>query len=516
MPKNLMRCLAVATLLLHAVMAHSMTLERVDADLFATGPVVDADFAAFRDAFAKGGVRRVVFVNSPGGDLWTGMQVARMIQSAGVQTLASGFCVSACSLMFIAGKERLFASGNKPRNTLIGIHGAHDKTTRQVSPLLMPQMYALYKSQMGDKFDADVINQALYKIEDAGGLLRVRELARTQPAEQVPWFCPMRFTPLDKCLQLAGKDALSLGIVTSGETAAVTLPAPMQPRLSLFGRVLPEPPADLKERMLAQVVAMCPNDACKSNGKDLLDKWLQHDSNRAFAVGVDKMGYGNAWGLDDPGLAMTRALYFCNHARTNKKLCKLVGVNDQETHQIYDDVAAQGKALLASLPEPLADAVRAERNEPGESSPQSLRVDKERYDQMTPREIKGVRRVDSAELAALLKSAAPPRLIDVISTLPAMLPTAIHFVAGGLAFADEAADAAYDQRFRDMLQLAAPDKSAPLVFYCVGSQSWHSVNAAMRALKAGYTSVMWYRGGLQAWQSAGLPVTSKVALAVIH
>ena len=88
--------------------------------------------------------------------------------------------------MFIAGKERLFASGNPPRNTLIGIHGAHDKATRQVSPQLTPQMYALYKSRRGDKFDADVINQALYKIKDAGGLLRVRELARTKPAEQVP------------------------------------------------------------------------------------------------------------------------------------------------------------------------------------------------------------------------------------------------------------------------------------------------------------------------------------------
>ena len=516
MPKNLMHWLTVAALLLHAVVAHSMTLERVDADLFATGPVVDADFGAFKDAFAKGGVRRVVFVNSPGGDLWTGMQVARMIQSVGVQTLTSGFCMSACSLMFIAGRERLFASGNPPRNTLIGIHGAHDKTTHQVSPQLMPQMYALYKSQMGDKFDADVINQALYKIEDAGGLLRVRELARTKLAEQVPWFCPMRFTPLDKCLQLGGKDALSLGIVTSAETATVTLPASMQPRLFLYGSVLPEPPVDLKDRIVRQINAMCQNDTCKTNGKDLLDKWLQYDTHRALAIGVDKMGFGNASGLDDPGLAMLRALYYCNHARASKKLCQLVAVNDQEAHQIYDEVAAHGRALLASLPEPLADAVRAERSEPGESSPHSLRADKERYDQMTPKELTGIRRVDSAELAGLLKSAAPPRLIDVIATLPAMLPTAIHFVAGGLAFADDAADAAFDLRFRDMLQAAVPDKAAPLVFYCVGSQSWHSVNAAMRAVRAGYTNVIWYRGGLLAWQSAGLPVTAKVALAVIN
>ncbi len=542
MRKNLMHCLAVITLLLHAVLANAMVLERVGADLFATGPVVDADYLAFKEAFAKGDVRRVVLVLSPGGDLWTGMQIARIVQAAGVQTLASGYCMSACSLMFIAGKERLFASGNKPRNTMIGIHGAHDKNTRQVNPQLMPQMYALYKLQIGEKFDADVFNQALYKIEDAGGFLRVRELARTVPTEQVAWFCPMRFSPLDKCQQLGGKDALTLGLVTSGETVAITLPIAMQTRLYLYGQPLPDPAVDLKDRITFQIDAMCQNDACKGvSSKDLLEKWMQADANKALALGLGKPGMGSNWGVDDPGTAMARALYRCNHAPANKKLCRLVAVNEQETHQVYDAVAAQGKALLASLPVPLTDAVRAERNEPGESSPQTLRTDKNRYDQMTPRELTGIRRVDSAELAALLKRAipsanssanpsantsanppavapanVPPVVIDVISTLQAMLPSAIHFAAGGLAFADAAADAAYDQRFRDMLQAASPDKSAPLVFYCVGTQSWHSVNAAMRALQAGYTNVMWYRGGLQAWQSAGLPVTSKVALAVIH
>ena len=212
--------------LLQLAPAQAMLLERVGNDLFATGAVVGSDFLAFKDAFDKAGVRRVVLVNSPGGDLWAGMQVARMIQSSGATTLASGYCISACSLMFIAGKERFFASGNKPRNTMIGIHGAHDAATKQVNPVLMPQMYALYKSQMGDKFDADAMNQALYKIEDAGGLLRAREMQRTKTAEQTAWFCPMRATPFDKCQQHPGKTALSLGIVTSAETLTVALQTP--------------------------------------------------------------------------------------------------------------------------------------------------------------------------------------------------------------------------------------------------------------------------------------------------
>ena len=51
----------------------AMTLERVNSDLFATGPTVDQDFQSFKDAFEKGGVKRLILVNGPGGDLWTGM-----------------------------------------------------------------------------------------------------------------------------------------------------------------------------------------------------------------------------------------------------------------------------------------------------------------------------------------------------------------------------------------------------------------------------------------------------------
>jgi 3-mercaptopyruvate sulfurtransferase SseA len=33
-----------------------------------------------------------------------------------------------------------------------------------------------------------------------------------------------------------------------------------------------------------------------------------------------------------------------------------------------------------------------------------------------------------------------------------------------------------------------------------------SYNAALRAINLGYTNVLWYRGGIEAWQQAGLPV----------
>jgi len=53
---------------------------------------------------------------------------------------------------------------------------------------------------------------------------------------------------------------------------------------------------------------------------------------------------------------------------------------------------------------------------------------------------------------------------------------------------------------------AGGDKSRPMVFYCVDAECWLSYNAALRAIKLGYTNVMWYRGGVAAWRTAELPM----------
>lgn len=52
--------------------------------------------------------------------------------------------------------------------------------------------------------------------------------------------------------------------------------------------------------------------------------------------------------------------------------------------------------------------------------------------------------------------------------------------------------------------LLGPDKSLPVVFFGNATEPGESYNAAVRALHAGYRTVYWYRGGLQAWQSLKL------------
>lgn len=50
------------------------------------------------------------------------------------------------------------------------------------------------------------------------------------------------------------------------------------------------------------------------------------------------------------------------------------------------------------------------------------------------------------------------------------------------------------------------DRSRLIVTYCQGAQCWGSYNAALRAIQLGYQNVHWYRGGIEAWQRAGLPL----------
>lgn len=498
-----------------APLSQAMTLERVNNDLFATGPTVDQDFLQFKEAFAKGGIERLILVNGQGGDLWTGMQVARMVQEAKIKTVASGYCMSACSLIFMAGQERSFGTGHLPRVTMLGIHGAHNTDTKQVNAEAMPQMYALYKQQMGEKFDALVINQALYDIKEAFGFLRIREMQRTQEKDRTPWFCPTGQTPFDQCQQHMGKDAYSLGVVTQTDTVELQLPASMQIKLGFFGKPLDAPSVDFQDRADQMIETLCKGQMlCKTIGGRTFKNYLSAHQNKALAIGWGKTGYGVGWGVDEPGQAMMRALYHCNHAKNNPKLCRLVAVNDHELLPLYDEAQTQSAALLDTLKAPTPALSQTERDEPGTSAPTRLRTG-HHVTGMTPKALEGIERWDTATLVHALKQNERPVVIDAAAFGP-VIPGALNLIHSGLAFEDAQQESAYAARFRHMLLAAAPNLNQAVVFYCASSECWLSVNAAMRARQLGYTQVIWYRGGISAWMQAGLPTVGRVPVAVLH
>ena len=51
-----------------------------------------------------------------------------------------------------------------------------------------------------------------------------------------------------------------------------------------------------------------------------------------------------------------------------------------------------------------------------------------------------------------------------------------------------------------------PAKDTTLIFACNGAECWKSFKASYAAVKAGYTKVHWFRGGLPEWRAAGQKV----------
>ena len=121
----------------------------------------------------------------------------------------------------------------------------------------------------------------------------------------------------------------------------------------------------------------------------------------------------------------------------------------------------------------------------------------------TPVSIPGGQVITTKGLSALVQGRqAPFLLLDVLggaNTLPGALPAAWAAQPG--SFNDE-----IQQQFgRNLQQATRGNKEMPLVMYCLSSHCWMSYNAALRAIQLGYTNVLWYRGGLEAWQAAGFP-----------
>ncbi len=122
----------------------------------------------------------------------------------------------------------------------------------------------------------------------------------------------------------------------------------------------------------------------------------------------------------------------------------------------------------------------------------------------TPNEIPGGQLITTRELVPMIQNpqGGSVLIFDVLGGAQ-RLPNAIPAVT---ASASGTFDDPPQRQLAQLLERKTRGRrDQPLVFYCQGRQCWMSYNAALRAINLGYTKVLWYRGGLDAWQRAGLP-----------
>ena len=127
------------------------------------------------------------------------------------------------------------------------------------------------------------------------------------------------------------------------------------------------------------------------------------------------------------------------------------------------------------------------------------------YHGPTPLTIPGGRVVRTTEISSMLSGPSPPYLIDVLGGQGHRTIRGAFWLRGAGA-GDLSTEEA--RRFGDAVaKFAAGDKGRPIVFFCADRECWLSYNAALRAIAAGYTNIMWYRGGIAAWLHAGEPMS---------
>lgn len=125
----------------------------------------------------------------------------------------------------------------------------------------------------------------------------------------------------------------------------------------------------------------------------------------------------------------------------------------------------------------------------------------------TPTSIPGGKVISTQELAMnMTRNPQGMAVFDILGGAET-LPTATFATPAAEpgAFNDQV-----QQNFAQYLQkVTAGNKAKPVVMYCLNPHCWMSYNAALRAINMGYTNVLWYRGGIEAWKAAGLPTASQ-------
>jgi PQQ-dependent catabolism-associated CXXCW motif protein len=126
------------------------------------------------------------------------------------------------------------------------------------------------------------------------------------------------------------------------------------------------------------------------------------------------------------------------------------------------------------------------------------------YHSPTPLRIPGGKVVTTGELKAMMEQNPRPYVIDVLGGgVHRTIAGAFWMLGAG------AGDMNKDEEARFAKAIAAfagGDKDRPMVFFCVDSECWLSYNAALRAIRLGYTNVMWYRGGIASWRVGENPM----------
>jgi rhodanese-related sulfurtransferase len=462
----------------------ALVMELVDDTLFLSGYYIEReDWVRYREVTQGKRFSKVVTVNLRGGWYAPALGIADDLIKRRVQTIALGYCKGTCPVIFLAGERRQFAGNSPLSGTELGfvsMYHPYFKTQLQGRGNLAAYFGTRVSGQA-----LELITRATDNLADNRGFLSIHHPAHRSYAV----FCSG--SREEKCERVSDSDALTLGLITSGELVAVSLPQKLVAK-DLFLGVDPAAFERIAEPSDAE--KYCPDGApgCIRSMRALLERPLE----RALAIS-ESGKTGMSWQYKDARRAAWRAAYQC--VRNALEPCRIVAVNDFVTHELYAVWQRESTEAIEALRKTRLEEIPQERYEQTELRMSRLRTDT--FVGPTPESIPGVKEVVTRELVKMLTGGAAIELVDVWCG-DQTVPTAKCIFGGGLAYATSSTDQAQEKLLLVLLDGLAAGK--PVVVFSNNSQNWLSANAALRAAKSG-KSVYWYRGGVDAWRAAGLP-----------
>jgi adenylate cyclase len=120
--------------------------------------------------------------------------------------------------------------------------------------------------------------------------------------------------------------------------------------------------------------------------------------------------------------------------------------------------------------------------------------------------VPGARIIRTADLPAFLQQHKP--LVVEVNGWGKSIPGAIALPGAGVGgTTSDSFQSRLDQKMRE---LTRGDRNMPIVTMAWNADRFSGRNLALRLVTLGYTNVIWYRGGREAWEVAGLPETEVV------
>ena len=434
-----------------------------------------------------------MLLNQPGGNIAAAIGIADDLIERNVTTVVAGRCMSACTILFLAGRERQF-SARYPALSVIGFHGSYNTQSGERDHRGWATVYTYYRKRLGSAVDQSPIVKALESLNKAGFAYIYHPSFRVNGA-----IC--EGTIEKACTSLPGRNALAENLITQEAMSDVSLPDDLLPRDALFGidySAFGKLDEEGRRLLCAKSTKGC---------AAAYEKYEATKSNRAFVTSSTRVHYG--FGFSDKRNAVRRALFECSSR--SDTLCQVGAINDRDAATLHRLAVEGSEKAIGQLAGLKAAGRTSDPADSQELPMRGLRIGT--YIAPAPERIEGVRELASKDVVDLLVARTRVMFVDV-ECRSITIPTARCIFGGGLASSDAAVDGTIEKNLLAVLHAVTPDKSTPIAFFCSSSQCWLAPNAAYRAAKAGY-KVYWYRGGIQAWERNELPLVPNVPIGAV-